>query len=94
MIGPFFSNKRGDIVRPIQTQVFAASFSIVVNAVVSYVFFGFVPDGRFCVGTVAVCCSIVIYSGGGQKKRTILPLNRVEQGGKEEKENLIEDKDS
>ncbi|GMH95924.1 hypothetical protein TrST_g3418 [Triparma strigata] len=75
-------------------KVFAASFSIVVNAVVSYVFFGFVPDGRFCVGTVAVCCSIVIYSGGGQKKRTILPLNRLEQGGKEEKENLIEDKDS
>ena len=43
---------------------------------------------------MAVCCSIVIYSGGGQKKRTILPMNRVEQGGKEEKENLIEDKDS
>ena len=74
-------------------KVFAASFSIVVNAAVSWFFFGFKPDLRFCVGTICVCFSIVIYSGaGGKKKRTVLPLNKVEE--REEERNLIDDKNS
>ena len=58
-------------------KVFAASFSIVGSAIMSYFFFNFVPDAWFLVGAGLVTCSVVFYSlepgsgGGGVIKKRV-----------------------
>mmetsp|Transcript_36666 Transcript_36666/g.53866 ORF Transcript_36666/g.53866 Transcript_36666/m.53866 type:complete len:292 (+) Transcript_36666:1-876(+) len=63
-------------------KVFASSFSIIISCVISAFLFDFRPNSMFCLGTLCVVSSTVMYSkpsGGStltrprRKKKTVLP---------------------